>query len=70
MAVLADTGKVTNIVFSDAGAAVVPMMKESGEKEPAMRSGDEIRITDELKVVKGRPFFPIAFTVNVAGVPP
>lgn len=67
---LVDIGKVTNIVFSDAGAAVVPMTKESGEKEPASRVGDAITITDELKVVNGRPFFPIAFTVNVAGVPP
>jgi hypothetical protein len=31
VALLADTGKVTNIVFSDAGAAVVPMTTESGE---------------------------------------
>jgi hypothetical protein len=35
-----------------------------------MRIGEAIRITDELKVVKGRPFSPIAFTINVAGVPP
>lgn len=66
---LADCGKVTEIVFSEAGAAVVPITTESGEYEPALRVGDAINITDELNVVKGRPLSPIAFIVNTAGTP-
>ncbi len=58
------------MVFSDAGFAVVPITTESGEYEPASRVGEAISITDELNVVKGKPFWPIAFMVNAAGVPP